>query len=102
MSKKSNGRLLADILAELATLKERVNNCISQNSEDHKEIKDTLNEVKRVTGDEIKEIEVKIRKLEDKNLQLSTGWKIGIFLMGFVPTAITVYKFLHDAHLIPF
>jgi len=90
MSKKSNGKLLQDILIELATLKERMKNCIDQNAIDHKEIKDKLDEIENISGKEMKDVETRLRKLEDKELQLSTTWKIIISLALAIPTIFTI------------
>jgi hypothetical protein len=89
---KSNGKLLKELLVAVATLEERVNNYINKNNEDHNEMKDVLKLIQRVAGDEIKEIEKRLRVLEDRKLQLSTTWKIAILLMGFIPTIFTILR----------
>lgn len=90
MSRKTNGKLLQEVLVAVVRLEERMKNYICKNDEDHKTMKTTLSELSKTAGEEMKSVEIRLRKLEDKGLQLSTTIKILIFLAGAIPTVITI------------
>jgi len=92
--KKTNGKLLHELLVNLATITERINNHINKNNEDFTEIKETLKDIQKITGNEVKDIRDRLKVLEEKEIKLSTTWKICFFVFGAVPTIIAILKCL--------
>ena len=90
--KKTNGNLLKELVSGVATITERINNSISKNDEDHKEIKETLKDIRKISGDEIKDVRDRLKVLEDKKIEFSTTAKFCLFLLGLIPTIITILR----------
>jgi len=88
----NNSELLTELRIEFATLAEQFKAACESNNKDHSEIKEQLTSLSKIAGEEIKQIEERLRKLEDKSLTLSVTWKTIIFLIGAAPIILAVLE----------
>ena len=88
MEKKTNGKLLQEILQRIT----RLEVLLEEDSKRHVEFMDALKELSKTCNDLAHKNEERIIKLEKESVRLSTVWKVIVFLWGAVPTIILILK----------
>lgn len=90
MSKLDRDSLLWKIYENLIRTEERLKALADANTIDHNDIRKEL----ITTYSKQEELGKRIEKLEHRDIQLSTTWKIIIMILGAIPTILTILNIL--------
>jgi hypothetical protein len=80
--------------ATLVRLEERLGNLIQSNTDTHKEIIDSIKDLKNHVNDELESFDIRVKKCEDSDKSEAIIYKVAIALLSIALTVITIWKFL--------